>query len=276
MQRVITVLKLLGLLVLLLGLLGLKQVTSHWAEKASETIKAPTKKTVAADVVPPLKPYEVKVFGKHLRTRFKRYAPTFKQAADQHDIPWRLLAAQAYQESHWNWKAKSPTGVRGIMMLTRNTAASLGIRNRLDPEQSIQGGAKYLVRMEARLPSQVKEPDRVYMALAAYNIGMGHLKDARRLALRLGKNPNQWDHLKTVLPLLRQKKYYRTLRYGYARGNEPVQYVERIRAYRKLMKVHRPQKPSGLFTEHATGATSGVKNAHAMETGNVTREGRKG
>lgn len=252
MRRVVTALKLLGLLVLLLGLLGLKQVTSKWAEHASEKIKAPPPKPTVADVVPPLEHYEVTVFQKHLKSRFSRYAPMFKRAAGNHDIPWRLLAAQAYQESHWNWKAKSPTGVRGIMMLTRTTAASLGIRNRLDPTQSIRGGAKYLVRMESRLPSHIQVPDRVYMALAAYNVGMGHLKDARRLAKRLGRNPDRWAHLKTVLPLLRQKKYYRTLRHGYARGNEPVEYVERIRAYRTLLKVHRPHRSSDVVAERSS------------------------
>lgn len=252
MRRVVTALKLLGLLVLLLGLLGLKHVTSKWVEHASEVLKAPTPKPAVASVVPPLKHYEVKVFRKHLRSRFSRYGPTFKRAAKRHDLPWRLLAAQAYQESHWNWKAKSPTGVRGIMMLTRSTASSLGIRNRLDPAQSIRGGAKYLDRMESRLPSHIQEPDRVYMALAAYNIGMGHLKDARHLARRLGKNPDRWDHLKTVLPLLRQKKYYRTLRHGYARGTEPVDYVERIRAYRRLLKHHRPPQSSEVAADRSS------------------------
>ena len=122
------------------------------------------------------------------------------------------------------------------MMLTRDTATDLGITNRLDPRNSIRGGARYLARLYAQLPSSVQGTDRLYFALAAYNVGMGHVKDAQLLATRFKKDPTRWDDLKTVLPLLAQKKYYKTLPNRYARGWEPVQYVKRIRAYRNLLK----------------------------------------
>lgn len=224
-----------------------KHVSTIWAEHTAEVVaRAVTVSSAHAEPVverpAPVKidlpAYDVTVFKRHLKTRFPRYHGHFKKAADRHGVEWRLLAAQAYQESHWNRKAKSPTGVRGIMMLTRRTAASLGVTNRLDPMQSINGGAKYLSRLEGRLPEKISHPDRTFVALAAYNVGLGHVKDARTLARRHGKDPNQWRTLRSVLPLLTKKRYYKTLRYGYARGHEPVQYVKRIRTYRLLLERH--------------------------------------
>lgn len=224
-------------------------VFSKWAEKTSHRLAAikshiqteniqsltrpQTSKPVQVRRI--LSPYDRKMFFKHLRTRFPRYQEHFHNAAQKHDLPWKLLASQAYQESHWNRRARSPTGVRGIMMLTRRTAASLGIRNRLDPRKSIYGGAEYLAIMQKRVPAAVPIPDRRFFALAAYNVGLGHIQDARRLALKKSKDPNRWSDMMQVLPLLSQKKYYRTLRYGYARGQEPVTYVQRIRAYQVLL-----------------------------------------
>ena len=117
------------------------------------------------------------------------------------------------------------------MMLTLRTAGELGVTNRLDPAQSIAGGSKYLARLRERLDESVREPDRTWMALAAYNVGFGHLEDARRLAEKLGRNPDLWIDVKDVLPLLTQQRYYRQTRYGYARGQEPVTYVQNIRRY---------------------------------------------
>lgn len=179
---------------------------------------------------------DIKRFGKRIKKRLPKYIDQFKTSAKQYNLSWTLLAAQAYQESHWNPKARSPTGVRGMMMLTRNTAKSVDVTNRLDPVQSIKGGAKYLRRMIRRIPDEVEEDDRIWFALAAYNVGYGHLKDAQILAIRLGKNPNRWVDMKEVLPLLTVKKHYKTLKYGYARGTEPVQYVQRIREYQQILE----------------------------------------
>ena len=160
--------------------------------------------------------------------RFPRFREPFYAAARKYGLPPTLLAAQGYQESHWNPRARSPTGVRGIMMLTQTTAREVGVKNRLDPVQSIYGGARYLARMRKRLPDSVQEPDRTWLALAAYNVGWGHLLDARSLAEDLGLNPDHWRELKQVLPKLSDPDYYEDLRYGYARGTEPVRYVQRI------------------------------------------------
>ena len=179
--------------------------------------------------------YEIKTFLKHIATRLPRYQEEFKQAEKNTGISWVLLAAMSYQESKWNRHAISPTGVRGLMMLTRSTAADMGIQNRLDPKKSIAGGARYLSHLYKRLPHVPNGLERMRLALASYNVGLGHVKDAQLLGQRLGKNPNSWNDLKGVLPLLAKKKYYKTLPHRYARGWEPVQYVTRIREYRKIL-----------------------------------------
>lgn len=179
---------------------------------------------------------DLAAFHRHMESRLPKYEDMFQEASDQHDLPFDLLAAQGYQESHWNPRAKSPTGVRGIMMLTLTTARGLGVKSRLDPVQSINGGAKYLARILKSIPESVMGDDRLKFALAAYNVGLGHIHDARLLATRMGRNPDTWDGLKTVLPLLSLKKYYKTLQHGYARGTEPVNYVERIISFRDIIR----------------------------------------
>ena len=178
---------------------------------------------------------DLRAYRRRIQSRLPRYRALFEQASKDHDIPWTLLAAQSYQESHWNPKAKSPTGVRGLMMLTQPTAKAMGVDNRLDPAQSVEGGARYLRRMLSRVPESVTGDDRLWLALAAYNVGFGHLRDARVLAERLGRDPDRWHELDQVLPLLAKKQYYRDLRYGYARGSEPVIYVQRIRNYQEIL-----------------------------------------
>ena len=176
-------------------------------------------------------------FLDRVKTRLPKYKDFFIDAANKNSIEPSLLAAQSYQESHWDRKAKSPTGVRGIMMLTQPVAKSLGVTNRLHAKQNIYAGAKFQAKMK-KMVEDVDEPDRSWLALAAYNVGRGHFRDAQSLARKLDKNPDRWAEMKQVLPLLSQKKYYKTLRYGYARGNEPVRYVTRIRNYDALLHEH--------------------------------------
>lgn len=175
------------------------------------------------------------VFHRRIKSRLPKYRKLFEEAGDKFDIPWTTLAAQSYQESHWNPRAKSPTGVRGLMMLTLATARSMGYKSRLSPENSIMGGARYLKKLMKQVSPNVKGPDRLWFALAAYNVGMGHVHDAQTLAHELGKNPNEWRELRTVLPLLSKKKYYKKTKYGYARGTEPVRYVQRIREFKDIL-----------------------------------------
>jgi membrane-bound lytic murein transglycosylase F len=180
--------------------------------------------------------YNTKMFYKRIKSRLPKYERLFKEAATRFGIPWTLLASISYQESHWNPKAKSYTGVRGLMMLTRHTAKLLGVKNRLDPKQSIVGGTRHIKQMLKFVKPEVNGENRLKFALAAYNIGWGHVRDAQSLAKEIGLNPTIWSDLKIVLPLLSQKKYYKTLHYGYARGSEPVKYVESIYNYRDILE----------------------------------------
>lgn len=174
-------------------------------------------------------------FKKHVSSRLPLYLNLFKEAANKHKIDWRLLAAISYQESHWNKRAVSPTGVRGLMMLTQSTAKGLHVTDRTDPKQSIYGGALYLKQRIKKFPNRIQEPDRTWFALASYNVGFGHVNDARILAQRFGKNPDKWVDVKEMLPLLSQKKWYSQTKHGYARGKEPVIYVTNIRSYLDLL-----------------------------------------
>ena len=190
---------------------------------------------------------DTRAFIKSSREVLPKFKPWFEQYSS--DLDWRLLAAMSYQESHWRPKARSVTGVRGMMMLTQATAKELGIVSRLDPEQSIKGGAKYLTNLLKRIPDRITHPDRLWFALAAYNVGLGHLEDARVLTDRQGANPDMWVDVKIRLLQLRQKKYYKTTRYGYARGNEAVAYVDNIRRYYDTLVWLDEQQPQILEPE---------------------------
>ncbi|NVK24062.1 MAG: membrane-bound lytic murein transglycosylase MltF [Gammaproteobacteria bacterium] len=172
---------------------------------------------------------DTRLFMKAVDQVLPTYQPWFEEYAS--GLDWRLLAAQSYQESHWDPRAKSPTGVRGIMMLTQPTAKQLGVKSRLDAEDNIRGGAVYLQQLMRRVPDRISEHDRPWFALAAYNVGWGHVQDARRLTSQLGGDPDKWVDVKQKLPLLRQKRYYKKTRYGFARGDEAVTYVSNIRRY---------------------------------------------
>ena len=177
-----------------------------------------------------------KVFLEHIENRLPQYLASFKSAAEDHEMDWRLLAAVGYQESLWNPNAVSPTGVRGLMMLTRITAKETGVGNRLDPFQSIRGGAKYLHKIMNRLPDRLDQDNRTWLSLAAYNAGFGHIYDARQITEQQGDNPDDWFEVKKRLPLLTQPKWYGQTKYGYARGGrQSLAYVKNIRRYYNLL-----------------------------------------
>ena len=189
-------------------------------------------------------------FAKHLQQRLPRYEKFFRDAAQTHQVDWRLLAAMGYQESLWQPTATSKTGVRGLMMLTLRTAQAMGVSDRLNPQQSIQGGAKYIVHVKKQLPESIQEPDRTWFALAAYNVGGGHLEDARKLTEAEGLNPDKWLDVQKILPRLAQKQWYSKTRYGYARGGEPVHFVRNIRRYYDILTwVTQPQLEGSQIAE---------------------------
>ncbi len=203
---------------------------------------------------------DIKVFIRMIKNRLPKFKGLFEKYGRKYRLPWTLLAAKSYQESHWDPEATSVTGVRGIMMLTNTTAHHLKIEDRLNPEESIRGGAKYLRRLLDRVPESYPKFDRLNVAMAAYNVGMGHIYDARRLARQLNLDPDRWATLAKVLPLLKQRKYYEQLKYGYARGREPVGYVNRINNYRNIL-----EKKLGLLDrDRAIGSILKVDNSGGL------------
>lgn len=171
------------------------------------------------------------VFRLRVHNRLPLYQQLLIDAGKQYDLDWRVLAAMAYQESYWDPKSISYTGVRGFMMLTRMAAKDLGVTDRHDAAESIDGGARYLRALLERLPERIEFPDRLWLALAAYNVGLYHLEDARILTQRQGGDPDKWNDVKERLPLLADPKWYTQVRYGYCRGEEPVRFVNRVRVY---------------------------------------------
>ncbi len=205
-----------------------------------------------------------RTFMHHVKNRLPKYESLFRDYARDFNMDWRLLAAIGYQESHWRPNAVSPTGVRGLMMLTRNTASYIGINNRLDAEESIQGGAKYFRMVHEKIPERIPEPDRTWFALASYNVGFGHLEDARRLTESAGKNPDRWMDVKEFLPLLAQKEWYTKTRFGFARGNEPVAYVQNIRRYYDVLaRIMSPAVPEPVADRPDL---AGVRESPATES----------
>ena len=170
-----------------------------------------------------------------VRGRLPLFMDWFKEAATEVGMDWRMLAAIGYQESKWHAEATSPTGVRGLMMLTEDTARSLNVVDRLDPRESIFGGARYFIYVREMIPKRIKEPDRTWFALASYNMGFGHIEDARIFAQADGKNPDRWDVVREYLPLLTQEKWYSQAKRGYARGWEPVHFVDSVKLYMSML-----------------------------------------
>jgi membrane-bound lytic murein transglycosylase F len=171
-----------------------------------------------------------------VRERLPRFQAWFREAAVETGIDWRLLAAIGYQESRWDAAAVSPTGVQGLMMLTAETARRVGVADLTDPRQSILGGARYLKVIGRTIPRRIPDPDRTWLTLAAYNVGYGHLEDARILTQRRGQDPDRWPDVRANLPLLAQERYYTTLKRGYARGWEPVGFVRNVQTYAELLR----------------------------------------
>lgn len=214
------------------------------------------------------------MFSQRLEKRLPRWEDSIKHAADQYNLDWQLVAAIGYQESQWIPNAQSPTGVRGFMMLTPDTAKELGVKNLDDPRQSINGGAKYMRYLLDNLPESIKGEERLYFALAAYNQGIGHLDDARALTRRLKGDPNSWDDVSKAFPLLAKQQYYSKATYGYSRGWEPVVYVKNVLNYQKIMAFKEKQEQLRIATSNTNddlGFTNAPQEKSAMEKLNRIR-----
>jgi membrane-bound lytic murein transglycosylase F len=175
-------------------------------------------------------------FQEHITERLVAFRQWFEEAGRKTGIDWRLLAAIGYQESKWDPKAESGDGAQGVMMLTQETAQEMGCTDRTNPQQSILAGAKYFAEVLEKIPARIAEPDRTWLAVASYNVGYGHLEDARVLAQTRGKNPDSWQDVRENLPLLMQERWYTKAKRGYARGWEPVQFVDRVQRFLTLLE----------------------------------------
>ena len=193
---------------------------------------------------------DIAAFLYRMQTVLPHFRADFIAAQQATGLDWRLLAALAYQESHWDPLATSPTGVRGMMMLTGETADRLRVSNRLDARQSILAGGRYLLDLIDQQPPEIKKPDRIWMAMAAYNLGMGHMNGARVIARGLKRDPTSWYEMKQVLPLLAREKYYNRLKSGRGRGGEAVIMVENIRTYFDILtRFEAPHDDGPVYPE---------------------------
>jgi membrane-bound lytic murein transglycosylase F len=168
--------------------------------------------------------------------RLTALQPLFEQASVQTGVDWRLLAALAYQESQWNPAARSPDGALGIMMLMPETARSLNVADPFDARESINAGARYFVKVREQIPRRIPEPDRSWFAIASYNMGYGHVEDARVITQKLGGDPDRWDDVARNMPLLSEEAWYLQARHGYARGWEAAYTVERVREFARVLE----------------------------------------
>jgi membrane-bound lytic murein transglycosylase F len=157
------------------------------------------------------------------------YDRHFKQYARRYGFDWRLMAAQAYQESRFDPKAKSWVGARGLFQVMPSTGRELGFANLEDPEAGTHAGILYMHRLVRRIDPRIPFKQRVRFALAAYNVGLGHVLDAQRLAGELGLDPHRWfGHVEKAMLLLAEPRHHSRSRHGYCRGEEPVRYVSEI------------------------------------------------
>lgn len=180
--------------------------------------------------------YQIIDLQEAIQNRLPSYQKTILQAAQENKIDPLFLVAMIYQESRFLPSARSRTGVRGLLQLTQSTAQELGVQDRLDPRQSILGGARYLKQLWESLEAlEVEGWDRWFLALGAYNQGLSHVHNALALAHKMDINDIYWFLLKDVYPKLSYKKYYSQTPYGYARGYEAVDYVQNIRYYYYLL-----------------------------------------
>jgi membrane-bound lytic murein transglycosylase F len=194
---------------------------------------------------------EARRYQEDINARLPTLRAHFEAAATVTGLDWRLLAAVGYQESRWHNEAISGDGAAGIMMLTENTAQTVGVSDRADAAQNILGGARYFAKVAAMIPGRVPQPDRTWMAFAAYNVGFGHLEDARIIAQARGRDPDSWADVKNCLPLLTEPRWYLDAKRGYARGWEPVAFVEQVRGFLSVLEWSGADASSAARVEKA-------------------------
>ena len=186
-------------------------------------------------------PIGLSIFLERTETRLPLFEDPFRQSSVNLDVHWTLIAAISYQESHWNPKAISGTGVRGMMMLTQKTAKEMGVRKRTDAEQSIFGGANYFQKNLSRLPEEIPKLDRMWMALAGYNLGFVNINLARELTSESGANANLWSDVSIYLPIVLIERYAKEEN-EFEKHLQAIEYVERIQLYYQTLSILNREK----------------------------------
>jgi membrane-bound lytic murein transglycosylase F len=202
-------------------------------------------------------------FRAHVAERLPDLQSHFERAAAQAGIDWRLLAALAYQESQWDPRAESPNGAQGLMMLMPETAASLGVTRPFDPVQSVLAGARYFAKVLEQIPARIPEPDRSWFAIASYNMGYGHLEDARVITQARGGDPDRWADVGPNLPLLSEEYWYLRAKHGYARGWEAKLTVERVRQFANILEWRTTARHADADSATGTALSASPESAGA-------------
>jgi membrane-bound lytic murein transglycosylase F len=216
------------------------------AMAADHPAKAPPKPRPAAGTAPASKhpPQRARLpkrlaadFHKHIETRLPHLRQSFELAGQETGLNWRMLAALGYQESRWRPAAVSPRGAQGVMMLMPLTATKMGVKDVFSADENIRAGARYLLHMKDRIPKRIRDPDRTLLAMAAYNIGIGHLEDARIITQMRKKNPDRWADVRANLPRLSDPHWHSRVKRGYANGRETAQFVERVSQFAAILET---------------------------------------
>ena len=179
-------------------------------------------------------------FHRHIQTRLPHLRSSFEAAGRDTGLNWRMLAALGYQESRWSPAAVSPRGAQGVMMLMPLTVTKMGVKNVFSPDENIMAGSRYLLHMKERIPKRIRDPDRTLLATAAYNIGIGHLEDARIITQMRKKNPDRWADVRANLPRLSDPYWHKRVKRGYANGRETAQFVERVSQFAAILEAKIP------------------------------------
>ena len=191
--------------------------------------------------------FEKNKFKDLLSSRYPKYDVMFQDAADETNIEKNLLAAISFQESQWDPKAKSNMGVRGMMMVTLETAALVGVEKRLNPEQNIKGGARYFAMLKEKNKIGPTEADKLSIVLASYNLGPTNIK---KVAKSIDSNIQDvlWNEIKEELRTMNGKDLNLTDNESYSRGQQAVDYVDRVKNYYRLLSAHSCVAPKDLLT----------------------------